>query len=75
LSYHICRRVTGISVSISVNGIASISYATSAIHFVTPSNRCVGRPTSRDVVSGRGKTTPESAAHQSGGDTTSAATL
>jgi hypothetical protein len=75
LSYHICRRVSGISVSISVNGIASTSYTTSAFHFVTPSNRCVGRSTSRDVVSGRGKTTPERASHQSGGDATSAATL
>ena len=74
LSYHICRRVSGVSVSISVNGSASTSDTTSALHFVTTTNRRVGRSTSRDVVSGRGKTTPESAAHQSGGDTTSAAT-
>jgi len=75
LSYHICRRVSGPSVSISVNGIASTSYTTSAFHFVTSSNRCVGRSTSRDVVSGRGKPTPARASQQSGGDATSAATL
>jgi hypothetical protein len=68
LSYHIC-------VSVSVNGIASTSNTTSAFHFVTTSNRCVGRSTSRDEVSGRGKTTPERASHQSGADATSAATL
>ena len=75
LSYHICRRVSGISVSNSGNGIASTSNTTSAFHFVTPSNRCVGRTTSRDVVSDRGKTTPERATHPSCGDATSAATL
>ena len=75
LSYPICRRVSGISVSNSVNGIASTIYTTSAFHFVTPSNRCVGRSTSRDVVTGRGGTTAERASHQSGGDATSAATL
>ena len=75
LSYHICRRVSGPSVSNSGNGIASTSHTTSAFHFVTPSNRRVGRSTSRDVVSVRGKTTPERASHQSGGDATSAATL
>jgi len=75
LSYHTRRCVSGISVSISVNGIASTSNTTSAFHFATPSNRRVGRSTSRDVVSDRRKTTPERAAHQSGGDATSAATL
>jgi hypothetical protein len=75
LSYHICRRVAGRSVSISDNGIASTSHTTSAFHFVTPSNRCVGRSATRDVVSGGGKTTPERASHQSGGNATSAATL
>ena len=75
MSYHICRRVTGISVLNSVNGVASTSDTTSAFHFVTPSNRDVGRPASRDVVSVRGKTTPERASHQSGGNATSAATL
>jgi hypothetical protein len=75
LSYHICRRVSGISVSNNVNGIASTSHTTSAFHFVTPSNRCVGRSTFRDVVSVRLKTTPEHATHQSGGNTTSGATL
>ena len=34
--------VSRISVRISVNGIASTSNTTSAFHFVTPSNRCVG---------------------------------
>jgi hypothetical protein len=75
LSYHVCRRVSGVSHSISVNGVASTSYTTSAILFVTPSNRRVVRSTARDVVSGREKTTPERASHQSGGDATSAATL
>ena len=75
LSYHICRRVSRISVSNSVNGIASTSDTTSALHFVTTTNRRVGRSTSRDVVSVRGKTTPGRASHQSGGDATSAATL
>jgi hypothetical protein len=75
LSYHICRRVSGISVSIIVNGIASTSHTTSAFHFETLSNRCVGRSTSRDVGSVRGKMTPERASHQTGGDATSAATL
>jgi hypothetical protein len=41
LTYHICRRVSGPSVSNSVNGIASMSDTTSALHFVTPSNRRV----------------------------------
>ena len=36
LSYHIFRRVSGISVSNSINGIASTSHTTSAFHFVTP---------------------------------------
>ena len=75
LSYHICRRVSGPSVSNSDNGIASTRNTTSAFHFVTPSNRRVGRSTSRDVVSVREKTTPERASHQSGGDATNAATL
>jgi hypothetical protein len=75
MSYHICRRVLGISISNSVIGIASTSCTTSAFHFVTPANRCVGRSATRDVVSVRGKTTPERASQQSGGDATSAATL
>ena len=75
LSFHICRRVSGPSVSFSVNGIASTSHTTSAFHFVTPSNRRVGRSASRDEGSGREKTKPERASHQSGGDATSAATL
>ena len=64
--HYICRRVSGISDSISVIGIASTSDTTSAFHFVTPQNRCVGRSASRDVVSDRGKTTPERASHQTG---------
>ena len=69
------KGASGISVSNSVNGFASTSITTSAFHFVTPSNRCVGLSTARDVVSGRGKPARERASHQSGGDAASAATL
>ena len=69
------KGASGISVSNSVNGFASTSITTSAFHFVTPSNRRVGRSATRDVVSGRRETTPERASHQSGGDATSGATL
>jgi hypothetical protein len=75
LSYHICRRVSGVSVSISVNGIASTSDNTSAFHFVTPSNRYVGRSATRDVWSTVADKRRPSASHQGGGDATSAATL
>ncbi len=76
IAYHICRRVSGICDSISVIGNREHEQQHERIPFRDPVEPpCWSLHVSRCLVSGRGKTTPERASHQSGGDATSAATL
>jgi hypothetical protein len=74
LSYHICRRVSGISVSNSVHREHERHHERIPFRD-TVEPPCWSLQVSGCMVSGRRKTTLERASHQSGGDATSAATL